>query len=103
MLLNSLFMPSKPELAAKWLAERQTDKSTLDALRLLSTADNEGSSKLKAMLMLFAEQRFQDSNKPGSSLGCFPFTRNNKAPFMSPLKRRPKPKRKNLVGLSLSI
>ena len=54
LLLKTLFMPNKTELAANWLAERQTDKGTLDAMRLLSNADNEGSSRIKSMLMLFA-------------------------------------------------
>ncbi|MEZ9524476.1 flagellar hook-length control protein FliK [Enterovibrio norvegicus] len=107
MLLNSLFMPSKPELAANWLAARQTDKSTLDALRLLSTADNEGSSKLKAMLMLFAEQRFQDSNKPGEFTWLFPFHPQQQSPVHVTVKKKTQTKAKKsrwsiTVNLTLS-
>ncbi|WP_283131253.1 flagellar hook-length control protein FliK [Enterovibrio norvegicus] len=103
MLLNSLFMPSKPDVAANWLAERQTDKSTLDALRLLSTADNESSSRLKAMLMLFAEQRFQDSNKPGEFTWLFPFHPEQQTPVHVTVKKTRAKTKKSRWSITVNL
>ncbi|WP_394210696.1 flagellar hook-length control protein FliK [Enterovibrio calviensis] len=107
-LLKALVMPSTPELAAKWLAERQSDKALLDALRLITSgADDEGSGKLKALLMLVTEQRLQDGNKANEHHWLFPLSHLTPTPVRITAKKKTLGKRKKsrwsvTVNLTLS-
>ncbi|WP_028024802.1 flagellar hook-length control protein FliK [Enterovibrio calviensis] len=109
ILLKTLIMPNTPELAAKWLAERQSDKALLDALRQTTTLmpDNDASGKIKALLMLLTEQRVLDGNKANEYHWYFPLSQISPTPVHVTAKKKTVGKRKKSqwsisVNLTLS-
>ncbi|MDD1783243.1 flagellar hook-length control protein FliK [Enterovibrio sp. ZSDZ35] len=74
-LLSKLVVPQNPQIAVKWLAERQPDNALIEGLKWLRQhADSDESASLKAAIQLLAEQRLQDaSTKPGEHHWIFCF------------------------------
>lgn len=108
-LLKQMMMPSDPKLAATWLARKAPDKALLEALKRLDTSspDAESNGKLKAMLMLLAEQRVNEQTKPGDHHWLFPFRDNLLSPLHLQVEKKTCKKRKKLrwcvtVNLTLS-
>lgn len=107
-LLKQMMMPPTPKLAADWLARKTPDKALLEALRRLDTLppETESSSKIKAMLMLLAEQRVNEQAKPGDHHWLFPFRDNLLSPLHIHVEKKTGKKRKKLrwcVTLNLTL
>ncbi|MDD1792430.1 flagellar hook-length control protein FliK [Enterovibrio sp. ZSDZ42] len=109
ILLKTLVMPNTPELAAKWLSNRQSDKALLDALRQVTTsmADNDGNGKIKALLMLLTEQRVLEGNKTNEYHWYFPLSHVSPTPVHITAKKKTLGRRKKShwsisVNLTLS-
>lgn len=95
-LLTNFVMPQKPELATRWLAEGQADKSLANTLKQLSSisVENEDNSKLKATLMLIAEQRTLENHKAGEASWMFPLSEKNPALVNVEIKKKQGKKQK---------
>lgn len=107
-LLKQLTMPADTKQAAKWLAEQKADKGLLEALRQATAPANEqeGSGKLKSLLMLMAEQRINEQTKPGDYHWLFPFRDNNLSPVHINVEKKTGRKKKKLrwcITLNLTL
>lgn len=81
-LLKNLVMPHQLDLAIRWLAEGQGDKSLANTLKYLSSTagENEDNAKFKATLMLIAEQKTLENHKPEEPNWVFPLSEQNQRP-----------------------
>ena len=109
LFLKSSIMPAKPEFAAQWLKERHADKSLIETLQQLSLATNslEENTKIKAALMLLAEQKTTENQKPGETHWVFPFSENTPSLAQVCIKKKQEKKHKKTswsitINLTLS-
>lgn len=107
-LLSHFVMPTKPELAAKWLAEKQIDNVLLNALKQLSSLTNntDENTTLKSTLMLIAEQKIAEGNKSTELNWIFPLNEQNLNPVKINIQRKNREKGKKtrwIVTINLTL